>query len=137
MTANSSAYDLAYYIRNVLGKGTALGVDVFCNDLPNAPDAAISVFQYGGRGSDRGMGIDTQPLENSSLQVDVRDANPQTAESICYAIYEALDELGVNVTINGTVYTWLRPMQPPFLLERDASKRVTYIFNMECQRIRP
>ena len=134
---NSPAYDLAYYIRNVLGRGTALGTDVFCNDLPNAPDNAISVFQYGGMPSNRGMGSDTGALENASLQVAVRNANPETAESIARGIQESLDEIGTDITISGSAtYTWLHPLQPAFLLERDQSKRVTFVFNLECQRVR-
>lgn len=133
----SPAYDLACYIRNTIGKGTALGTDVLCNDMPDSPDNCISVFQYGGDASDRGFGADTGALENATLQVDVRNTNAETAEATCYDIYTALDEMAANVTIGDTTYTWFHPLQPPFLLERDERQRVTFVFNCEVQRVRP
>lgn len=140
---NSPAYDIAYYIRNVLAKGTALGTDVLCNFMPPVesgpvpmPANVIAVFQYGGGQSNRGFGNDTAALENSALQVDVRDSDASQAESIAQSIHRSLDELGANVTINGTVYTWLHPLQPPFLLERDKAGRATFVFNLEVQRVR-
>lgn len=140
---NSAAYDLAYYIRNTLGKGTGLGSDVLCNYMPpiesgpvSMPINVISVFQYGGKESNRGMGADTGALENTRLQVNVRNEQADQAEAIARSIYESLDELGSNVTINATVYTWLHPLQPPFLLERDQKQRATFVFNLEAQRVR-
>jgi hypothetical protein len=131
----SQAYDLAYYIANTLGKGT-MAVNVFCNYMPDSPDNCIAVYAYGGSKSDKGMGSDTQPLENATLQVNVRNTNANTAEDTCVAIHKSLDELGTNVTINSNVYTWLNPLQPPFLLERDSKPRTTFVFNLECQRVR-
>jgi len=133
--SNSPAYDLAYYIRNTIGKGTALGTDITVNYMPDSPAACFAVFQYGGMPSDRGMGSDTGALENYACQVNVRNSNAQTAEADCYAIYKAFDQL-VNVTINSSVYTWIHPLQPPFLLERDGQQRVTFVFNCEVQRVR-
>jgi len=134
---SSSAYDLAYYIRNTIGKGTVLGTDVMVNYMPDSPDNCIAVYQYGGDPSNRGMGADTGALENYALQVGVRNTNPETAESTCYDIYTALDEMSANIEINSTTYTWFHPLQPPFLLERDSLSRTTYVFNLECQRVRP
>lgn len=135
--STSIAYDLAYYILNTIAKGTRLGTDMFCNTLLDSPDAAYAVFEYGGDPSARGMGADDGALENSRLQVAVRNLNPDTAQADAYAIYAALDGLGSNVTINSAVYTWLRPLQPPFLLEYDDRHRSIFAFNLECQRIRP
>lgn len=135
--SNSPAYDLAYYIRNTIGKGTRLGTDVMVNFMPDSPDNVFAIFQYGGNESNRGMGADAGALENFALQIDVRNTNPQTAESDCYDIYKAIDGLAGNATINSVMYTWLHPMQPPFILERDSRQRVTFIFNLEVQRIRP
>jgi hypothetical protein len=133
----SAAYDLACYLRNTIGVGTALGTDLFCNDMPDHPDDCISVYQYGGSPSNRGHGPDTGSLENFSLQVNVRSTNAETAESVCYAIYKALDILAANVIVNSVTYTWLRPLHPPFLLERDQSRRCIYVFNLEAQRVKP
>lgn len=131
---NSAAYDVAYYIANTLGKGT-LGTDVFCNAMPISPENAISVYQYGGAPSAKGMGSDTQPLEHASLQIDVRNSDPSQVESIIQDIFEAFDEIGVDVTINGTVYTYFNPMQPPFLLDRTGESAL-FVFNLEVQRRR-
>lgn len=131
MTRYSPAFDLAYYIRNVLGKG-----DVYCNNMPDAVSNCITVFQYGGDPSIRGMGADLYPLEGYRLQINVRHGDAETAQQTCDEIYTALDQLGDNVTINSTVYTWIRPLQPPMLLERDQSERVLFVFNVECQRRR-
>jgi hypothetical protein len=131
----SAAYDVALYIAQTLGKGT-LAVDVFCNDMPDQPTNCIAVYGYGGSPSVKGMGTGTAALEHPNVQVDVRNANPSQADSIAKSIHDSFDSIGVNVSINGTVYTWLHPLQPPFLLERTAGsdgERVTFVFNMEVQ----
>ena len=130
----SPAYDVASYIASTLAKGT-LGTDLFVNDLPSSPDNAIAVFEYGGSGSAKGMGSDAHPLENSAVQIVVRNCDASQAQATAYAIFTAFDQL-VTVTINSNAYSSLEPMQPPFLLERDASARVIFAFNMETQRVR-
>ncbi len=127
----SAAYDIAYYCAQTLALGT-LGTDIFCNYMPDSPDVCIAIFQYGGSRSLKGFGSDAHPLEHPSVQVDVRNSDPSVAETI----HKAFDEIAVETTINSTVYTNFEPMQPPFLLERDADGRPTYVFNMEIQRRR-
>jgi hypothetical protein len=131
----SPAYDICYYIRNVIGKGTALGEDIMCNFMPAEGSNVIAVFAYGGSPSNRGMGHDTGALENGNLQIGVRHADSEAAEQTARDIHRHFDELSSNVTINGNVYTWLHPLQPPLLLERTAHA-VTFSFNVEVQMVR-
>jgi hypothetical protein len=130
----SFAYDVAFYIAGTLAQGV-LATNVFVNDLPSSPDNVIAVFEYGGSGSGKGMGSDAHPLENSALQIVVRNCDASQAQAIAYAIFTAFDQL-VTVTINSNAYTSFEPMQPPFLLERDANARVVFAFNLEDQRVR-
>jgi hypothetical protein len=134
---NSPAYDLAFYIRNVLGKGVALATDIMVDSMPDSPDNCITVFGDGGEESNHGMGNDQGALENYQLQVDVRNVDPSSAFSICNSIYRGLDELGSEVVINNTAYTWLHPIRPPIPILRDISPiRTTYEITIQCQRRR-
>jgi len=131
----SAAYNVAYYIANTLGKGV-LGVNIFCNDMQDTPDFQIVVYGYGGSPSRKGFGSDAAPLEYPAVQVCVRDLDPSIAETVAISIHKAFDELVADTTINSTVYTWLNPMQPPFLINRDPQDRVTIGFNMEIENRR-
>ena len=132
----SAAYDLAKYIAETLSKGT-LGSNVFCNFMPDVPKDCIAVYQYGGDPSLKGHGGGAGSLETARLQINVRNDQAQTAEETCYDIYKSLDNLAANVTINSVVYTWLHPLQPPFILEREQGGGKLFVFNMEAQRVRP
>ncbi len=125
----SANYDLANYISSVLNKGT-YGTDVFSNVLFETPDNQIAVHEYGGKPSDMAMGgtADPDALEHPSVRVDVRNLRADNASSIAYSIFKSLDGLG-GVTINGTLYDYIRALQPPFILERDSKGRVTVACN--------
>jgi hypothetical protein len=132
---SAAAYDLAYYIANTLGQGT-LGSGVKCNTMTETPDAQIAVYDYGGARSVQGMGgPDPAALEQRNCQVVVRHTNPSTASGTTETIFRALDG-ALDKTINGVEYTWMRAMQPPFLLARDAAERVSFAFNLEIERRR-
>ena len=139
----STALDIATYVAVTLAKGT-LGSTVMVNIRPDQPDNLISVTEYPGEMSDSGMGNpDSTALDNARVQVLVRNKDASVAHSTAVSIYESIDGIG-HVTINGVEYTFIRALQPPFLIGRDqsgaqpvgAGNRVMFGFNLRVQKRR-
>lgn len=120
------------------GHGT-VGTDIFKSQLPDSPDAAIGIFEYPGRPSDKAFGT-TVLIENPRFQILVRSAREGvvanaylTARTKAEAIYTLLDGAG-NLTLSGIVYLYIEALQPPFHLEFDANRRAVIACNYEANK---
>jgi hypothetical protein len=124
--------DIAVYLQS-LSLGT-FGTTLFRDILPPTPDVCGAVFESGGAPPTPGFGVVGIAHETPSVQIRFRGApdDSPTPAAKAQTAYQALQRVGV--TLSGTFYHWLRPMQPPFILERDANKRVVWAFNVLTQR---
>lgn len=111
---------IAAYLQT-LGHGT-LGVNLFIDVLPEAPDDVIVVTSSGGFApsfvQDK-RGINT---EMPTFQVATRSRSVPSAKAKSHAIYLDLQKLD-NVIVDGVFFQRLSPMQPPFAIERDDNNR--------------
>lgn len=109
-----------------------IGTDLFINTMPDAPDAQVSVIEYGGSPSAMSMG-GSVTVELPRVQISARNLDPSVAYEKAHDIYAALDG-AMDKTLNGTLYFLLRALQPPFFLRRDERDRPVYGFNLEIQK---
>ncbi|RIH93989.1 hypothetical protein Mgrana_00075 [Meiothermus granaticius NBRC 107808] len=113
--------------------GFTVGTNLFLLEMPDQPDNAASLTPYGGGQGvlkgERGLPIDELPR----FQVRVRHRSPPIAEAWARSLYEALH---VRLSpVGSTPYLYLEPLQPPYYLEKDASRRTVYVFNVEARRL--
>jgi len=99
---------------------------------PDTPNALVVLREYGGGTQMRGrskLDRSVQLLFRSDTPTGTPNA-AQTASADAWTVYRALLPVPpVIVAAGGGKYT-VRPMQAPFFLERDASLRSTYVFNV-------
>lgn len=114
------------------GIGT-VGVDIFKAQLPDSPDAAVGVFDYAGRASDKAFGT-TILIHNPSIQIQVRGSREGSANAVPNALSKAaaistlLDGAG-PLTISGVIYYYIEAMQPPFSMPFDENRRPIIVQN--------
>jgi hypothetical protein len=118
------------------------GTNLFASLIPDDIEGlVVGIFEYQGQPPQYVMGA-ANPLpaiSNPHLQVVVRadpmdsgDAYPNAmadATTIC----EALETI-VNETVNGTLYFRVARLQDPFLMDRDARRRIYIACNYEVMR---
>ena len=116
-----------YLQTNQVGK---LGETIFLGILPDAPDDVIAIYEYGGEQPyyvhDKvGISYDTP-----RVQFVVRSSSYSTARQTADTLYKLMGRC-VNKVVGGTYYVAIQPLQPPFLLNRDANQRVLIAFNAQ------
>lgn len=103
----------------------------FIDYQPADPDALLVLREYGGGVQVRGL----SKLDRS-VQLLFRSDSPSTnanaaqaALADAWTVYRALIPTPPVIVVGGGKYT-VRPLQAPFFLERDASERSVYVFNV-------
>ena len=127
--------DMALYIED--NSTFVGGVDLFAGLLPDDLETtAVGIFEYSGgspvyvMGEDQHLPAWSQP----NLQVIVRtSAGYETGISTITALTTSL-EMVVNQYINGTWYYRIARKQDPFLMDRDARRRVYMVCNFDVMR---
>ena len=111
-----------------------LGTDLFLGEMPDAPDTCTAVHEYAGMqpvhfmGVTRGAAIWEQPR----FQVMCRAKAYATARSKAKDAFNKLD--GHSGTLSGTEYGYIRALQSPFLVQKDANDRVLIACNFEVAK---
>ena len=123
----SIIHDIAQLLQsNDLG---TMGVDIYCSQMPDAPDEIISLYQYSGKQSDAISGL-TYP----GLQVRVRAESYQAAEEKIVLVENVLSSVGDEVNdvqnsglvINDKLYLRIMPVQNAFPLGYDNIGRMSF-----------
>ena len=114
------------------GVGT-VGTDIFYGLLPDSPTPATAVLEYPGREGDYIQERAKVAIEYPRIQVRARAATYAAGRALIELSYQALDAI-INATLSGTRYLAVRPIQAPFLLERDANLALVFAFNVEAHR---
>ena len=114
------------------GIGT-LGTDLFTGIMPDAPDAAVALIEYGGVEPMHALGGGTAKIERPRLQVLARATTYSAARTKIEAAYKVLDALA-GETLSGVRYLAVEALQSPFFLRRDENNRVELIFNVQVHK---
>lgn len=129
--------DLALYLQaqGLGAASTSTGErTIFRGMLPDQPDAAIGLLEYGGMAPVRAM-FPAVVQEQPRVQVLVRQPTYDGARAKAEAIFTALDGVGnTTLTSTGPRYGWIAALQSPFLLTRDANARVVLALNLQVRK---
>jgi hypothetical protein len=122
-----------YIAANVAGH--TLGTNFFKGLLPDTPDLATAIYEYGGGPGNLGFGTPGLKDELSGLQVVTRGAagdytNPRARIE---AVYKQLPRVQ-GTTLSGAYYRMIRPQQSPFIMEIDAANRKKFVCNFLVEK---
>lgn len=98
-----------------------LGTDLFLGWLPDAPAAAMALYETGGQPPSYIHQALTPAIIRPSVQVMVRDTEYATGRERMQDAYDALCAL--------SSYLLVSPLQEPFSLGRDADDRPLFAVN--------
>lgn len=98
-----------------------LTTDLFIGKLPDMPHAAMALYQYAGLPPLYTHHSLIPSHDRPSVQLRVRDLDFAAVEARIYEAYQLLCGL--------TDYLAIRPLQPPFQLDRDAHDRQHWAVN--------
>jgi hypothetical protein len=112
----------------------AFGTNLFAGLMPNSPDECVALFEYPGGPPDYVFGPDSLPaISSPRIQVLVRDTKYALGRPLIENVVRALETI-VNQTVNGTYYERVERLQEPYLLHRDAARRVFFACNLHVMR---
>ena len=119
--------------------GLTVGTNLFKSRLPDSPDLAVAIFEWGGMQNEKtfanapGMAI----LERPTFQVLVRapreNVTPNaysTARALAESIYRKLD--GYSGTLSGTAYKAIFCESNPYYLKTDDNLRPHFGIDFEA-----
>lgn len=109
-----------------------LAVDLFLGQLPDTPDTATALLEYGGLEPERVYNDFDASREMPRIQVMCRSRGYTTARALIESAYRALDF--ANTSLGGTWYLRCRPLQSPFFLKRDENERWVFVFNAQIEK---
>lgn len=123
-------------ICDYLSSGGIAGT-IYAGFLPETPDAAMVVYESGGRPPSVAMTptAGTVSMEWPSVQVVCRDVAFEyaAARSRAHDVFKLMQGLPAR-TINGTQYHWATARQSPFLMGRDEPGRVLVACNFDIAK---
>ena len=110
-------------------------VDLFLNFLPETPVVCGSVFETAGAAPTAGFGVQGIQHESPAVQIRFRGEafdveGPRVKAHTAYRL--CMTQWGV--VLSGTKYLTLKPMQSPYILERDGNNRVVWAFNAIAEK---
>lgn len=114
------------------GIGT-LGTDLFIGQMPDSPDAAVTLYEYGGIAPTHALGGGAARFERPRVQVVARATTYTAARSKIESVYKLLDQVA-GVIMSSVRYLRIEAVQAPMFLERDANSRVVMVCNFQVHK---
>lgn len=130
---NSASED----IKDILEAESALELEfasnLFIGREPPEPKTCVTVYDTPGAPPLLTLEEEGATYDYSSIQVRVRSSKHSTGWELAKDIQDALHGRA-NETWNGTLYTVIRCISGPHLLEWDQNNRVIFVVNFNLQR---
>lgn len=114
------------------GIGT-LGTDLFTGTLPDVPDNAVALYEYGGVAPVSTLGPGQAKFERPRIQVLARATTYSAARSKIESIFKLLHGLA-NTSLSSVRYLLIEAVQSPFFMEKDANNRIKLICNFQIHK---
>jgi len=110
---------------------TALSLTVYKGSMPDTPDEALTVYEYGGFAPVHAMGGADHLMRRPRIQIACRGpigdyATPRTTADLAYSAMHMS-----SATLSGTAYFRVEAVDEPFPLERDSNDRWIICCNYE------
>lgn len=120
----------------LVAEGSSLGLvfqtTLFIGKEPSSPNDTVTIYDTPGMPPD--LSFDRTEIYNrSSFQIRVRNEEYDTGMDLARDIFDLLHGRAQE-TVNGTLYTVIRAVGEPALLDWDANDRPRFIINFDCQR---
>jgi hypothetical protein len=112
--------------------GLTFAINLFIGKEPEKPDDTVTIFDTMGFPDDLTFDA-TEIYERPSIQIRVRSNDYMTGMTLAQDIKASLHGRG-NETWNGTLYTVIRSVGGPALMDWDGSDRARFIINFNLQR---
>lgn len=112
------------------------GTDIFQDEMPEQPDACISVNQTGGSNPEHGFGVVGIDIERPTAQIKVRGVlgDNETPRSKAEQLYRLLMTVMAQ-SLSTTYYRQIFVLQKPQRLGPPDSKgRITWVFNIMAEK---
>src|SRR5574337_2076253 len=123
--------ELGLYLQtNSIG---TLGTDLFTGTLPDTPDNAVALYEYGGVTPVSTLGPGQAKFERPRVQVLVRATTYSAARSKIESIYKLLHGLA-NTSLSSVRYLLVEAVQSPAFMEKDTNNRVKLICNFQIHK---
>jgi len=125
--------EIAAFLSTVTGLTT---VDIRKGGMPATPDVVMVVSEYGGSPPDLGFGVSGIQYEHPGLQITCRGVayDYMTPRGYVVLAYQALSTVQGTV-LSGTLYHLIRPVQTPFLMNRDENQRCVFACNFDVEKV--
>ena len=129
--------EIATYLAAQGSLGLTLGSNLFVSVLPDNPDAAVAVYEYGGMApimTLTGLGAAESKIDRPNVQIRVRQSMTGllAGNTTVNAIYGALQGLTeVTLTSGGALFHLISARQSPVFLGRDTKERPEWTLNMQ------
>ena len=107
------------------GCGTALGEDVFVDFLPNDPDTAIAITEYGSRVATLGV-----EAAERRFQVRVRSNDYDNARALALKAHQVLCDPIEPIKQIADREVIIQSLANPTKLSLDETSRTTFVFNI-------
>ena len=128
---NDAGLDFAMWLNTQTGYVGEVGKSIFANARPSTPDKIVSFTQTPGIAPSLTMGGGGTVVRNPSVQMVLRGGVREPFADVygrIVALHETIEEM-VDVTLNGTRYIAVSPIDEPVLIERDDQKRLLFATN--------
>ncbi len=112
------------------------GTNLFKGKVPEIADVCMILFATGGRASLVGFGVTTGvKYERPGLAVWTRGTagDYDTPRDSAHTARQELTKVQA-MSLSGTLYHMIIPLQSPFILERDKNDRVVMAFNCAVEK---
>jgi hypothetical protein len=129
---NAQSEDIKDMLEAESSLGLSFGTNLFIGKEEEQPDDVVTIFDTMGY-PDQLTFEASERYEYPSAQIRVRSNDYLTGYNLAQDIKESLHGRGQE-TWNGTLYTVIRCVNGPALMDWDESKRPRFIINLNLQR---
>lgn len=110
-----------------------LATNLSLNMLPSEPNTATSIIEYPGSAATDTFQGDLPKFEDARVAITCRSTSSATARANAKAAWVAVNRIN-NESLSSVSWLRAKPLQSPFLLDRDEQNRVLFQFNCQCLR---
>ncbi len=130
---NPAAEDIVTMLSGESSLGLTTATDLFFSRMPDDPSDCVVVFDTPGAPPQLTYKKNTSDYYFPGVTVRVRNTDYAEAYDLMFQIMEFLHAES-NITIGSTLYTLIKAMNDPQLLNYDEKDRIVMFVNFDIQR---